>query len=209
MRPAILFSLSLCACFERQVDCNDMAIVSVVVTVESSGSVPLDGLEVRYTSSGAASKRCDKQGGSWLCGYELAGDILIEASADCHGEVSETVVVPMGACHPEQQDLQLLMDPVDCTQEEIPGVVVTVSDEDGGPIADVAVGWVPADEDWTDFEPCEAYDDGWGCAWGQSGDIELEVTADGYAPWMDTVTVDEDCCGPVTEQVDVVLLLEG
>ena len=197
-------------CFERQYDCDDMAIVSVVVTVASSGSQPFEDLQVWYTRSGDAQPQsCDEQGGSFLCGYELDGALLIEASAGCHGDVSETVVVPQGRCHPEQQDLQLLMDPLDCTQEELPGVYVTVANEDGAAIPDASVGFVPTDQDWTDYEPCEAYNDGWGCAWGLSGDIDIQVTADGYAPWTGEVTVGADCCGPVTEPMDLVLVLGG
>jgi hypothetical protein len=63
--------------------------------------------------------------------------------------------------------------------------------------------------DWMDYGPCEAWNEGWACAWGFSGDIDLEVTAEGYAPWTDQVTVEEDCCGPVTEQVDVVMSQPG
>jgi hypothetical protein len=208
-RVAVLIVLPLCACFERQADCDALAVVSVVVTVASSDERPLDGLEVRYTSTGQPSRVCEKQAGSWLCGYEIDGEILIEASADCYGEVSETVVVPMGLCHPESQHLRLLMDPVDCTAEEVPGVYVTVANEDGEAIADAEVGYVPADEDWMDYEPCEAWNDGWACAWGRSGDIDLEVTAEGYSPWSGRVTVEEDCCGPLTEQVEVILAQSG
>jgi hypothetical protein len=205
-----LLLLSLCACFERQYDCDDMAALSVEVTVESSDGEPMQDLEVRYTGPGDAEPRpCEDSGSTWLCGWEVAGEILIEASATCHGAVSETVVVSENECHVEQQDLQLMLDPVDCTQEELPGVYVTVHDEDGDAIPDAAVGFVPADQDWTDYEPCEAYNDGWGCAWGYSGDIDLEVTATGFSPWTGQVTVLEDCCGPVTETVDVVMVLGG
>jgi hypothetical protein len=209
MRAALLLTLPLCACFERQIDCDAMAVVSVVVTVASSDERPLDGLEVRYTATGQPTEVCEKQGGSWLCGWELDGEVLIEASADCYGEVSETVVVPMGLCHPESQDLQLLMDPVDCTQEELLGIYVTVSNEDGEAIPEAEVGYLPVYVDWMDYGPCEAWNEGWACAWGFSGDIDLEVTAEGYAPWTDQVTVEEDCCGPVTEQVDVVMSQPG
>lgn len=211
MRAAIpLLLLPLCACFERQYDCDAMAALSVEVTVQSGDGAPLDGLEVRYTGPGDPESRpCDDAGSTWLCGWEVAGEILIEASADCHGDVSETVVVPENECHVDQQDLQLMMDPVDCTAEEVPGVYVTVQDEDGDDVPDAAVGYVPADEDWTDYEPCEAYNGGWACAWGRSGDIDIEVTATDYSPWTGQVTVGEDCCGPVTETVDVVLVQGG
>ncbi len=211
MRPALLLlALTLCACFERSYDCDQQEIVSVAVTLESSGGLALEHISVRYTSPGAQQARaCDRSGSAWLCGSDDAGHILIEASADCHGEVSETVVVSEGLCHVEQQDLHLLMDPVDCTQEEVPGVFVTVADQDGVAVPDASVGFVPGDQDWTDYEACEPYNEGWACAWGWSGAIDLEVIAEGFSPWTDRVIVEDGCCGPETEQVDVVLLLGG
>lgn len=209
MRFALLL-LSLGACFERDYDCDNQSVVSVVVTLDSSGGLALEHVSVQYTGPGAQQARnCRHSGSAWLCGNDEPGHLLIEANADCHVEESETVVVPMGLCHVEQQDLHLSLDVVDCTQEELPGVYVTVSDEDGDAVPSAVVGYVPADEDWTDYEPCGPYDDGWGCAWGLSGGIDLEVSAQGFSTWTDRVTVGEDCCGPVTEQVDVVLLLGG
>ncbi len=207
MRRALLF-LPLCGCFEQQVDCDNLSVTSVVVTALSSTEEPLDGVEVRYTAPGATdSKRCTHQGSTWLCGSDGSGIILIEASADCHVDVSESVTVPMGTCHPETQDLQLLMDPVDCTQDEIPSVLVTVWNEEGASVDDASVGYVPADQDWTDYEPCESTNGAWACGWDIVGALGLEVTAPDHAPWPDRVLVEGDCCGPLTENVEVVLYL--
>jgi hypothetical protein len=201
-----LLLLPLCACFERQYDCDNSALVSVSVQLRSSDALVIEEPWVRYTAEGAEEPTaCDLTHSTWLCGWEVAGQILIEAGGLCYGSVSQTVTVEQGECHVINQDLELLLDPVDCTAEEIPAVYVTVMGEGSVTIEEPTVGYVPADQDWTDYEPCEAYDQGWACGWGWTGLIDLEVDADGWQPWTGQVDVAEDCCGPVTEQVDVVL----
>jgi hypothetical protein len=186
-----------------------MARVSVEVLLESSDGTPVEGATVSYTVGGALAEPCELQAGTWLCGWEVEGALLIEATSRCHGAGSETVHVPMGECHVQTQELRRLLDPVDCTTEEVPSVLVTVHDEQGEPIPDVAVGYLPVHVDWMDYGPCEPLDDAWACGWGWSGAIDLEVQAPGYTTWTDQVVVEEDCCGPITEQVDVELLLGG
>ena len=206
----VFLPLLTSACFERRPDCDVMDVVSVEVTVRSSSDAPMEGVQVWFTGPGDPEPQlCDDRGSTWTCGDNVAGEILIQASADCHGLVSETVVVPENACHVEQQELRVLLDPEDCTQEELPSVYLTVHNEDGEAIADASPGFVPADQDWTDYQPCELWDDGWACGWGWVGDIALQVEAEGYSTWTGGVTVGENCCGVVTQDVDAVLLLGG
>ncbi|MFH1462831.1 MAG: hypothetical protein ABIO70_00385 [Pseudomonadota bacterium] len=198
--------LPLVACSDPEADCDTMARASVAVTLTSSTGAPLEEVVLQYTGPDDEEPRaCDPLDDAWVCGWEVPGDLLIEAMAACHGAASQTVTVPEGACHVEQQSLQLTLDPVDCTAEEVPSVFVTVSDEGGLPIEEAHVGFVPEGQDWTDYQPCDAMDGGWACGWGYSGGIDLEVTAYGYSPWWGQAEVAEDCCGPVTERVDVVL----
>jgi hypothetical protein len=209
-RTLTLAVLVLSGCFERQYDCDAMAAASVEVTLASSSGELLEEIEVLYTGPGAMEQQaCEPMGSSWICGWEVAGEVLVEARALCHGDASATVDVPMGECHVQQQSVHLLLDPVDCTAEEVPSVMVEVVDEQGEPLADPSVGYLPAHADWMDYEPCVEQGEAWACGWGWSGVIAIEVEAEGFAPWSGEVTVDEDCCGPVTVQLRVVMVLQG
>ena len=205
MRCALIL-LVLTGCQEEPLDCDTMAAVSVTVNLSAASGDPLTGAQVAFTAPGESEPQaCEHISGTWLCGYEVAGDLLIVASADCHGEHTETVTIEQDECHVVQQTLDIVLDPVDCAAEEIPSVYVTVSDEGGQPIDEATVGYVPEGQDWADYELCEAYDAGWACGWGYSGTIDLEVEAPGYSSWWGQAEVATDCCGPITEQVDVVL----
>jgi hypothetical protein len=94
-----------------------------------------------------------------------------------------------------------------CDDVGVGSVTVTVSDPDGNPIPDVQVGYLPADEDWTDYEPCDRFEneDSWVCGWEVAGEIEIEVTADGFQLHVEAVVVDEDPCHVIPEQLDVEL----
>ncbi len=205
-----LLLLPLTACFERQYDCDNSSHVSVSVSLRASDGQVIQEPWVRYTLEGEdESSACDEVHATWLCGYDEAGDILIEAGGHCLGEESQTVTVADAQCHVLEEDLELLLAPVDCTAEDVPSVYVTVRGEGHSTVEDAQVGYVPASQDWPDFEACEPYDDGWACGWGYTGSIDLEVQAEGFQPWTGQADVAEGCCGAVTEQVDVVLAEEA
>ena len=153
MRLSLLL-LPLCACFERQYDCDNSTHASVSVRLRSSDAQAIEEPWVRYTPEGADEPTaCDLTVGTWLCGWDVAGEILIEAGGLCYGSVSQTVTVEQAECHVINQDLQLLLDPVDCTADENPAVYVTVMGEGSVTIDEPTVGYAPADQDWTDHEP--------------------------------------------------------
>ena len=94
-----------------------------------------------------------------------------------------------------------------CTTIAIASVNVTVTDPSGVHIPEAEVFYLPTDADWTDHEACEASPDGetWICGWEVAGEIEIEVSADGYETQVETVFVDEDECHVIQELVDVEL----
>jgi hypothetical protein len=189
-------------------DCDAMAAVSASVTVlEAGGGALPQSAEptVSYTSDAGSSGACDPVAGVWLCGYEVAGAMQITADAWGYAAHTETLTIAQDRCHVVGQSVTVELDPIDCTQEVVPSVVVTVSDSAGESIAGAEVGYCPTDMDCAEPIACEPWDDGYACGWEQAGELGIDVGAPGFMPQYHRVTVTEDECHVITERLDAVL----
>jgi hypothetical protein len=85
-----------------------------------------------------------------------------------------------------------------CTTEARTSVSLTVLDAEGDPV-------LGADASYVSAERSGDCDEGVGgvysCGYELAGDLTLTVLVDGAAAWSQTVTVDEDECHVITEQV--------
>jgi hypothetical protein len=100
---AVLLALVAGGCATANEDsgaCTDMAVASVNVDViDGSGSPVTDAL-VTWSTGGAAEEDCESVvAGSWACGWEVAGDLLITATVKGFDPQSETVTVDSDYCH--------------------------------------------------------------------------------------------------------------
>lgn len=90
-----------------------------------------------------------------------------------------------------------------CTDEEVPGVVLTVTDEAGAAVADVEATW---SEDGGPAQACEATSDTtWACGYRATGSVAWTVDAFGYDPASGTEQVLQGDCAPETVARNVVL----
>jgi hypothetical protein len=206
---AVLCVGGLTACPEEEPqDCTMEARASVVVTlVDAEGNAIPDGT-VTYSSDGlTVEEDCEGPGADgFVCGYEVAGPISILATAPGYEPVSEIVVVEADECHVSTAYLQLTMDPVACTEEIVPSVLVSVTDSAGQSISTADVVWNLADEDDLP-EPC-TYIAGneWSCGQEVAGELRIDIDNAGpYEPFSALVTVEEDECHVITENLDAVL----
>ena len=97
----MLALLALCACEELPdtVDCTAEARVSVSVEVVDAEGADV-AAEVFYEADDG-EQPCESWGdGSYACGFEVAGELLIRAQAEGYQEASEAVTV-------ESDDLEL------------------------------------------------------------------------------------------------------
>lgn len=82
------------------VDCDAMAYASVSVTVLDEAGAPATDAIVQAAVNGGEAFDCDPVGdGEFVCGWEIAGEFEITASADGQTEVSTRTVVTGDACH--------------------------------------------------------------------------------------------------------------
>jgi hypothetical protein len=100
----------------ESVDCTTQAIpsVSVIVTDEAGGGLP-DAI-VTYaplTDDGMVDESidCDALDGAFLCGYEIAGDIEIIATAPGYATAEEVVSVGLSedGCHVVTEELDIAL----------------------------------------------------------------------------------------------------
>jgi hypothetical protein len=90
----------------------------------------------------------------------------------------------------------------DCDTMAALSVLVTVVDEAGADVQDVAVTYQP---EGRIAQPCEETDGEWACGWEVSGAIEIVVAADGYLTHTETVEVTADECHVQQGDLNVVL----
>lgn len=205
--PRLLLGFVLvCGCEARQA-CTTEARGSVTVTVTDPDGAPVADPEVTFSVDGGDPAPCDAMpGGSFVCGWEVSGELAITADAWGFGAVTETVTVGRDACHVIPEALTLVLDPVDCTSEEVPSVEVTVAGATGEALTGVVVRYWPEGAT-ADAADCSGpHPPGvWFCGAEQAGALVIEAAADGHVTEQRTVTVGEDECHVITEQVDFAL----
>jgi hypothetical protein len=182
--------------------CDRLAAVSVTVTVEGP-----EAPDVYWVHEGTAAD-CDPLGdGTWACGYEVAGEIVVRAEAAGWQTADEAVTVEAGECHVVGEQVTLAMEPeVVCSGEEVPSVVVSVVGASGEALTGVAVEYRREDTDGNPTDCVNQGENSWVCGWEVPGAITVVAVADGHAEASDTVTVEADECHVST--VYTILALE-
>ncbi|GEM_PF-3318790 len=91
-----------------------------------------------------------------------------------------------------------------CTEEGRVSVTVRLLDEAGDPVLDPEVAFRPAGDD--DWQPCMDWgDDSFACGFEVAGELEIRGDGWGFDAVTETVTVDEDECHVITQELDLTL----
>ncbi len=191
---------ALVACEPEEVNCDLMAAASVSLTVVDEAGDVIPGATATYSDDGAAPIACDDFGQSGLvCGYEVAGDLLIRAEAPGYEAAEQTVTVLAGECHVIGEAVTLTL-PRSCVDDSIrPSIVATVAGSSGEALSDVLVTWAPSGGD--DSADCDESGSEWICGYEQSGDFVVVASAAGHETQVVDVTVEADPCHVITENV--------
>ncbi len=206
---ATIAAIGLTGC-EKNTMCTDLLAWSVELSLVDEAGAPIEGATVSVTD-GSITEDCESYEGTYTCGAELAGDLTISMEASGFAAEDLDVTVAADECHVISQQITHTMMAVDCTLDARPSVEVTVSDEDGAPIADAAVGYVsPNDEIGAESIDCFPLDGVFYCGEEVAGELEVFAEAAGFIAQSDVVTVGmtEDGCHVVTETLDFVLPAE-
>lgn len=208
-RSALAFLLLLTACpgGPTTVDCTTEARSSITLTVVDPDGADVPDATATYSVDGSADEDCESFGtGGLACGWELAGTFEVTVTAPGFAPSSFTQVVEADECHVITESVEHTLQPLDCTDEALPSIRVTVTDSQGAQITSADVSWnVAAEDDLND--PCTPLGGNvWTCGEEVAGELAVEITNAGpYEPYRQTVTVTADACHVLTEELDAVL----
>lgn len=188
-------------------DCDTSAAVSVSVTVVDPDGHDVDEVTVTYTREDSdEAEACDEGPDVFLCGYEVSGTLTIRAEAPGFSPFETEVTVTEGECHVDGESVDIVLQPVDCPQVEVPSTLITIVDTAGDPIPGAWAEYAPECEDWFAPEACDDLGDGsFHCGWGFTCPLYIDAYADGYQQDFAIVDPDEDECGPITTPYEFVL----
>ncbi len=210
MRLISCLWLVFVACKGGEGDCTAEAVGSVNVVLSDTLGAPITGATLRYgVDGGAAETACEEMtNGNYVCGWEVAGDFVIEIEKAGYLSATATATVADGECHvvPETVQLSLQSDVIDCPAVETYAVSLTVTDGQGADVTSGTVTWA-YDLDGATPEACDhSGGNTWMCGAGVVGGLVLSITEAGpYEPWSQVVTVLGGECGPITQDVEAVL----
>ncbi|MEL6345207.1 MAG: hypothetical protein AAFV53_19025 [Myxococcota bacterium] len=115
MRPLAVLLAVLCfpGCDLDPVSCDDFAATSVMLTLTNSDGAAIEGAAVSFVSDDLSDDCFENDPGSYVCGYEVEGDLTI--SAEAVGYQSQTTTVTVGAdeCHVITETAEMALAPVD------------------------------------------------------------------------------------------------
>jgi hypothetical protein len=204
---ALVFLATLgCPSEPDPVDCTTEARASIQLTVLDESGAPVTDASATYTAAGATAD-CESTGdGTFVCGYEVAGEIEVTITATGFATDTFTQVVESDECHVITETVERTLSPVECTDIAVPSIEVTVTDSQGAAVETGDVVWNMADEDDLP-EPCDWLGGNvWTCAYEVSGELAVEISNAGpYEPYRETVTVEADECHVITESLSAVL----
>jgi len=193
----LLPALLAVGCFPM-VDCTTEARSSVTVRVFDTSGIPLADAAVTYTADGSEGGQCESFDGDYICGWEVSGDIEIQVEVEGFYQALETVTVEKDVCHVIGETLEIIMQPADCPEVELPSVTVTVVDPDGVAVLDSTVAYSPECEDWFAPQLCDQMGPNeFVCGWDYTCPLYIDAIAAGYEPVSVIVDPDEDVCGPI------------
>jgi len=173
------------------------------------------GAAVTYSVDGGDLLDCNEAGeGSWVCGWEAAGEIEVFASAELHEPASAVVTVEADECHVIPEGLQLVLQELECLPPTASAfVMVSAYGLPDGEIPDGTSVFAVPDADEPVAIACTesgAQETGvlFTCGDGITGPMTIYASAEGYLTDSAPIVVEEDACGPIPEDVELFLDLE-
>jgi len=194
-------------CTTTEFACTDDARVSMTLTVVDEAGTAIPSAIVSFSVDGGDIEECQGPGdGTFGCGLEQIGEFEVTIEALGYGTDVFTQTIESDECHVLTEVIERELQPVNCTDEEVPSIDVTVTDTQGLDVTGGDVVWYPVGEDGL-AEPCMSQGaNNWTCGTEDAGDLVVEISNGGpYELYSEIVTVGFDECHVITENLDAVL----
>ena len=204
---ALPLALAGCDTDEPPVCTADVSPSLHVTVASADGSAPEE-VSVRFSVDGSDLEDCAGAATDWICGEEIAGEFTVEVSAAGHESQNHSLTVEADECHVISQQLDVVLDPIECTEEIVSSVLLTLTDNEGT-VFEVGSGvwaqWSLAEVDMLPL-PCVPSSDGrWECGSEESGPFDIVAGKIGSYVASTEVEVGFDGCHPITEEVELEL----
>lgn len=202
--PAVLVALFACSKEELEM-CTDIAVSSLSLTIVDAAGNALPGATVTYRVEEGEPQPCESVlgDGTFVCGYEVAGELVVTATAEGFSPAEVAYTVAADECHVITVVDTIALEPLVCTTEARASIQVSIID--GDVPGDAAVTYRNVDTDGTGV-PCERVALGdYVCGWEEEGTFEVVATAESGDVASETVTVEGDECHVTTEQITLLV----
>ncbi|TVQ89797.1 MAG: hypothetical protein EA397_14465 [Deltaproteobacteria bacterium] len=182
---------------------------SVLVNLTSDLGEPIPQPRVTYVYDGFDPGECtplDEPAVTFGCGEDRPGPFEVTATGYGYPPQSASAVVIRAGCELLTEELDLELTHVECPDRSSTSLRVTVLRQNGDPVPGVTMHFLPQSEGWDAPEPCEQREPRtFLCGEDHVGPIDLLTQAEGFVTDERTVTVHEDPCGMVPQEVAVVM----
>lgn len=98
---AAFLATGLTGCLPFEVACTDIAVSSASIDIQNEQGEAIVGATVRFSTAEVAEQECQEFSGpgNYVCGFEVAGDLLITIEAEGYEPTDLTVTVEQDECH--------------------------------------------------------------------------------------------------------------
>jgi len=180
---------------------------SVFVTLTDPQGEPIPEPVLTFSVDGDPALPCGAQQEppvTFVCGEDIAGNFEIQAAGYGFEPATRQAEVRRDGCFVVPVNLDIELEPLPCPDRTSVAVTVTVVDRTGGSVPGAAVTWQAADA--TDPVACEQREPRvFLCGRDIVGAVEIVASAPDMRTETRAVTVREDFCGMVPEELSVVL----
>ncbi|MEO0602432.1 MAG: hypothetical protein AAF211_13400 [Myxococcota bacterium] len=198
----------LTGCPPFQEFCTLEARSSISLTVVDEDGFAIPEATASFTVGRGDAQPCDALGdpGSFVCGWEVAGEFTVTIEAPGFDTDTFTRRVESDECHVITEVVERTLSEIACTDIALPSIEVTVTDTQGAAIDSADVVWNMAAEDDLP-EPCTSLGGNvWTCGEEQAGELAVEISNAGpYQAFREVVNVEADECHVLTESLSAVL----
>lgn len=94
-------------------DCTQVVVAAVEATIRGASNEVLDAPAItwKFAANDGPFLACDDQlDGTWTCGPDAVGDLVIQGTAGGHTTDTEDVTIASDGCHPIPQAVELVVD---------------------------------------------------------------------------------------------------
>lgn len=209
MRTLSILLLAACTGRSELPACEGDPPPAVTVNLTDPDGAPVPEAQVDYLYDDYDPGACSAVGDPatvFTCDDDRAGTYDITATGYGFQDATVTAEVTRDGCFVQTEQIDLVLQPIDCPDRSPVSVTVTVVTAQGNAVPGATVHYLPASESWDDPQPCDRIEPRtFHCGEGVIGDVLLVTEGTDTTTDERTVTVREDACGPIPAEATVVL----